>query len=155
MTDIYAPPEADLSADMASPVYAGFWLRVVASLLDTIWMLLLTFSLAWMVYGPSYFASEQIIQGYGDFIISYILPFVLTIIFWTYKSATPGKMIMGMKIVDAETLGPVSKGRLVLRYLGYYLSVIVLFLGFLWVGWDKRKQGWHDKMARTVVIKEA
>ncbi len=86
MTDIYSPPEADLSADMVSPVYAGFWLRVVASLLDTIWMLLLTFSLAWMVYGPSYFASEQIIQGYGDFIISYILPFVLTIIFWTFNS---------------------------------------------------------------------
>ena len=155
MTDIYSPPEADLSADMTSPVYAGFWLRAVASLLDTIWLLLLTLSLGWMVYGASYFTSEQIIQGYGDFIISYILPFVITIIFWTYKSATPGKMILGMKIVDAETLDSVSKGRLVLRYLGYYISMIVLFLGFFWVGWDKRKQGWHDKIARTVVIKEA
>ena len=117
-------------------------------------MLLLTFSLGWMVYGSFYFTSEQLIQGYADFIISYILPFVLTIIFWTYKSATPEKMVMGMKIVDAETLNPVSKGRLVLRYQSYYISMIVLFLGFLWVGWDKRKQGWHDKIARTVVIKE-
>jgi len=46
-----------------------------------------------------------------------------------------------------------SKGRLALRYLGYYVSTIVLFLGFFWVAWDKKKQGWHDKMARTVVIK--
>ena len=154
MTDIYSPPEADLSAGKDNPVYAGFWLRALASLLDTIWVLLLTLSLGWMVYGSVYFTSEQLIQGYGDFIISYILPFVITITFWIYKSATPGKMIFGMKIVDAETLDPISKGRLVLRYLGYYLSMLVLFLGFLWVGWDKRKQGWHDKIARTVVIKE-
>ncbi len=43
---------------------------------------------------------------------------------------------------------------LMLRYLGYYISMLPLFLGIFWVGWDKRKQGWHDKIAGTLVIKE-
>ena len=63
-------------------------------------------------------------------------------------------MILGMKIVDANTLGKASTGKLCLRYLGYYISALIIGLGFFWVGWDQRKQGWHDKLARTVVIYE-
>jgi uncharacterized RDD family membrane protein YckC len=154
MGDIYSPPESDLSAGMGNPVYAGFWIRTAASIIDSIWLVLLTLGLGWMIYGALYFNSEKLILGYGDFIISYVLPFIITIVFWTYKSATPGKMILGMKIVDAETLDQVSKKRLVLRYLGYYISMLGIFLGFFWVAWDKRKQGWHDKIAKTVVVKE-
>jgi len=106
-----------------------------------------------MIYGSYYFDSEEFLLGYGDFLISYILPLVITLIFWSYKAATPGKMILGMKIVDAETLEKVSNGRLAIRYLGYYVSMIVLLLGFFWVAWDKKKQGWHDKFAKTVVVK--
>jgi uncharacterized RDD family membrane protein YckC len=40
----------------------------------------------------------------------------------------------------------------IIRYLGYYVSIFALGLGFLWVAWDDKKQGWHDKMAGTVVI---
>ncbi len=39
------------------------------------------------------------------------------------------------------------------RYLGYFASTIPLCLGFLWIAFDKRKQGWHDKLAGTVVIR--
>jgi uncharacterized RDD family membrane protein YckC len=60
--------------------------------------------------------------------------------------------MMGMSIVDAETGGTVPMGRLVLRYLGYYVSIFTLCLGFLWIIFDKRKQGFHDKIAGTVVI---
>jgi uncharacterized RDD family membrane protein YckC len=72
--------------------------------------------------------------------------------FWRYCGATPGKIAVGVKIVDAATGGPPTLGRLVLRFLAYFVSAFPLYLGFLWVAFDRRKQGWHDKIARTVVI---
>ena len=154
MDNIYAAPNSDVSPQEGEIHYSGFWIRLLASLIDTVWLLLLTFALGWMIYGAIYFQSTEFTQGYADLFITYVLPFILTILFWYYKAATPGKMILGMRIVDANTLGKVSTGRLFLRYLSYYISMLVLGLGFLWVGWDRRKQGWHDKIARTLVIKE-
>ncbi|MDJ0834519.1 MAG: RDD family protein [Gammaproteobacteria bacterium] len=156
MGDIYQAPEAELIDDSVErePVYGGFWLRFIASFIDSIWVMALTFTLGWMVYGAIYFESTDIIQGGADFFISYVLPFVLTMAFWFYWAATPGKMLLGLKIVDANSLDKASKGRLVLRYFAYYVSLIPLGLGFFWVAWDKRKQGWHDKIARTLVVKD-
>lgn len=73
--------------------------------------------------------------------------------FWFYKSATPGKMLLSMQIVDATTFEKPTRGQFVLRLLGYGVSFAGLLLGFLWIAADKRKQGWHDKIAGTVVIK--
>ncbi len=156
MGDIYQAPEAELIDDSVErePVYGGFWLRFIASFIDSIWVMALTFTLGWMVYGAIYFESTDIIQGGADFFISYVLPFVLTMAFWFYWAATPGKMLLGLKIVDANSLDKASKGRLVLRYFAYYVSLIPLGLGFFWVAWDKGKQGWHDKIARTLVVKD-
>jgi len=153
MDNIYATPKADLSSDAKDPQYSGFWIRVLASLIDTVWLLILTFGLGWMIYGAIYFESTSFSEGYADLFITYVLPFLITLIFWSYKSATPGKMLLGMKIVDAKTLGKASNGKLALRYLGYYISALVLGLGFFWVGWDPKKQGWHDKIAGTLVVK--
>lgn len=152
---IYATPKADLDRDDRAPVYGGFWIRVGAALLDSIWLIALTLALGWMIYGAIYLQSTAFVMGYADFFISYVLPFVLTMLFWYYKSATPGKMLLGLRIVDAATLGKPSKGQLVGRYFAYYLSGLPLFLGFLWVAWDKRKQGWHDKLAGTLVVRRS
>ena len=154
MDNIYATPNSDLSPAEGEVQYAGFWIRVLATLIDTVWLMALTFALGWMIYGAIYFQSDEFSQGYADIFISYILPFILTLVFWYYKSATPGKMILGIKIVDADTLAKATTGKLVLRYVGYYVSLLPLGLGFLWVGWDRRKQGWHDKIGGTLVIKE-
>jgi uncharacterized RDD family membrane protein YckC len=156
MSDIYKPPEAELEGAHTNQgfAYAGFWIRVVAALLDTLWLMPLTLALGWMIYGATYFQTASLMMGWADFFISYVLPFLLTLAFWTYKAATPGKMILGLRIADAETGEPVSKGRLVGRYLGYFVSMLPLMLGIMWVGWDRRKQGWHDKIARTVVIRK-
>ena len=76
------------------------------------------------------------------------------IAFWHYRSATPGKMVIHARIVDARTGEPPSVGQLIGRYLGYFVSTLPFFLGLIWVGIDARKQGWHDKLARTVVIRD-
>jgi len=156
MKNIYETPESNLIDKNAEgeAVYGGFWVRALASVVDSIWVLILTFTLGWFVYGAVYLESTDFILGKADFIISYVLPFLITIIFWIYKAATPGKMLLGLKIVDENTLEPVKKGRLVLRYFAYYVSLIPIGLGFFWVIWDKKKQGWHDKISKTLVVKQ-
>ena len=72
---------------------------------------------------------------------------------WIIIASTPGKLIFGAYIVDAKTLKRASTSQLIIRYLSYYVSLIPLGLGFLWIAFDPRKQGWHDKLAGTVVIK--
>jgi uncharacterized RDD family membrane protein YckC len=83
-----------------------------------------------------------------------VLPILATVLFWKYRAATPGKMILGLKIANAADLGPISTGQAVGRYFAYFVSTIVFGLGFLWVAFDAKKQGWHDKMAGTVVIRD-
>lgn len=133
--------------------YVGFWLRFGASLIDSILIIIITFPTLFMIYGGDYFDSEEFIQGVPDFIISYIFPIVATILFWVYKSATPGKIVLSVKIVDAKTGNKPTVSQSFIRYIGYYVSLIPLGLGFFWVAWDSKKQGWHDKMAGTVVIR--
>jgi uncharacterized RDD family membrane protein YckC len=77
---------------------------------------------------------------------------VAVIGFWRYCGATPGKSALGMKIVDAKTGQAPGTLRLVVRFLAYFVSAFPLYLGFLWAAVDRRKQGWHDKIARTIVI---
>ena len=60
---------------------------------------------------------------------------------------------IGARIVDAKTGDKPSTGQLIGRYFAYYVSVIPLFLGMVWVAFDPRKQGWHDKLAGTVVVR--
>lgn len=74
-------------------------------------------------------------------------------VFWHFWAATPGKMLLRLKIVDAKTGQPISDRQIAWRVVGYFISSFIFCLGFLWIGLDKRRQGWHDKMADTVVIK--
>lgn len=150
----YAAPQSELNSSPAEePIYVGFWARVGASLIDTVMIMFITVPLLVAVYGWQYFQGTQLLWGPWDFFVSYVLPAVAVIIFWRYWSATPGKMAIGAKIVDAKTGGEPSTGQLIGRYLGYFVSTIPLLMGLIWVAFDKRKQGWHDKIAGTVVIK--
>lgn len=133
--------------------YAGFWIRTGATILDSLLILIITGPILTIIYGTEYWVSESFIQGFWDVLLSFILPAVAVIIFWVYKSATPGKMATKLIIVDAKTGGKPSTGQCIERYLAYFIAVIPLFLGVIWVAFDKRKQGWHDKLAGTAVIK--
>lgn len=134
--------------------YVGFWQRVLASLVDTALVVLITVPLMYFAYGEIYPQTDTFVMGPMDVLINYALPFIGVILFWVYKSATPGKMVIKAQIVDAQTWCKPSAKQSVIRYLGYFVSTIPLGLGLMWVGWDKRKQGWHDKLAGTVVIKK-
>jgi uncharacterized RDD family membrane protein YckC len=134
--------------------YAGFWIRVGAALIDTVLILIIILPILTGIYGKSYWLSADYVQGFWDVVFNYVLPAIAVVIFWFYKSATPGKMALKLTIVDARTGRKPTLGQFVIRYLGYYVAAIPLLLGLIWVGIDKRKQGWHDKIAGTVVIRD-
>jgi uncharacterized RDD family membrane protein YckC len=150
--------------------YVGFWARLWASLVDTVLLGMIVWPLLTMVYGTEYWAdyfapltavlggsldalARSPERGPADVLISWVLPAVAIVAFWIARQATPGKMLIHAKIVDAETAAPLTRRQAIGRYLGYYVSLIGLGFGFFRVGWDPRKQGWHDKLAGTVVVR--
>ena len=135
--------------------YVGFWPRVGAAIIDTILMLVICAPLVTYFYGSDYWLNPEgkIIAGPADFLINWVFPAIAVVLFWIYRQATPGKMAIGAKIVDEKTGGKPSTGQLIGRYLGYYVSILTLMLGIIWVGIDSRKQGFHDKLAGTLVVR--
>ena len=139
----------------SGPRYVGFWKRLLAFFIDTLILVTVFVTIAIAIYGRRYVQLAS--QGQTllfDVLVQFVLPAVAAILFWRYRGATPGKMLVSARIVDAATLGAPSTGKLIGRYFAYIVSSIFM-LGFIWIAFDKRKQGWHDKLAGTVVIEEA
>lgn len=139
--------------DKSEVEYAGFWVRVGATIIDTLLIMAITIPILSSIYGWKYFGSEKLIAGPADLLISWIFPVVAVVWFWTQKQATPGKAALSLRVLDADTGENLSIGQSIGRYLGYFVSTIPFGLGLLWVGFDRRKQGWHDKLAHTVVVR--
>jgi uncharacterized RDD family membrane protein YckC len=132
--------------------YVGFWARFAAFVIDTLLLMLVTMPILLSVYGVSGMLEPVLVRGPVDFLVSWVGPVVATLVFWRYRSATPGKMIIGAVIADAATGGAPSMRQLLIRYFAYLVSILPVFLGFLWIALDARKQSFHDKLASTVVV---
>jgi uncharacterized RDD family membrane protein YckC len=132
--------------------YAGFWSRTFATVIDSIWLYGIIYTILWFLLGTDIFSPDAR-YTMTQFAFEWVIPLIVVMAFWIIKSATPGKMLFQMRIVDAETLQPVPPARLLVRYLAYFISMLPLCFGLLWVAWDKRKQGWHDKIAGTVIVR--
>ena len=127
---------------------AGIGARLLAQIIDLFWLLPLSFLLgavATFVNGGQ--------MSLGGELMANLIGALVVLLFWVERQATPGKLVLGLSIVDAETGGTPTMGRFTLRYVGYLVSALPLGLGYLWAIWDKRKQGWHDKMAGTLVVR--
>ena len=137
----------------SSPDYAGFWQRAAAFVIDA--MIVTAIVAPLMVLG---FGVHRVSLNPAEHSWDLLAPLVIAaavIGFWRYCGATPGKVALGVRIVDAATGQPPTVLRLLLRFVGYFVSAFPLYLGFLWIAVDRRKQGWHDKIARTIVINSA
>ena len=144
-----APGRGD-ALDKPGLEYVGFWARVGAALIDTVVLILALSPLVYLLFG-SFNPSNRL----GDLLFNVVLPCAITVFLWVRYGGTPGKYALSARVVDADTGEPLGTGRALVRYLGYYLSIAPLFLGLLWVAFDRRKQGWHDKLANSVVVRPA
>lgn len=147
---------------------AGFISRFLAFMIDLmISTLLIVVILVSLREIASFFGLSGLINAwFGDrYLIQviqsaysavyFVLSNLSTIFYFVLLSwligTTPGKYLMGLRIIrlDGRRMG---FGRALGRTLGYYLSILLLGLGFIWIIFDRRRQGWHDKLAGTLVI---
>jgi uncharacterized RDD family membrane protein YckC len=135
--------------------YAGFWRRAAAVAIDSLIWLVLLVPIAGVsgLFGahaaPS--ESEALSSGLLNLGIN-ALSWGVTALCWVKWRATPGKWAMGLEVLDATTGDNISWGRAIWRYFAYLFSSIPLGLGYLWVVFYPRKQGFHDKLANTIVV---
>ncbi|AJY53220.1 RDD family protein [Halomonas sp. KO116] len=136
--------------------YVGFGSRLWASIIDCFLLLLVTIPILNYFYGSDYWVYwllDGSSQGTFDFVMTWVFPAIGTLLFWTYHKATPGKMAISAKIVDQKTGQAAGLDQLAIRYIAYFISAIPMCLGFIWIAFDPRKQGLHDKIAGTVVVR--
>lgn len=161
-------PNADQTQQVSKTesvvVYGTFLKRLLASFIDGFIIGVINFTLS-MSISLSNLASEV---GTPDEVaesIALLLSLIIALLstslnilyyvgFLIKKGATPGKMALGLVVVK-EDQSKLSFGSAILREtIGKFVSALVLGLGYLWVIWDERKQGWHDKIAGTIVVEK-
>ena len=81
-----------------------------------------------------------------------ILLVLYTVGFWTWRGQTLGKIALRVRVVGVDGR-PIGVGRAIVRYIGYLVSALVFLGGYLMIGLTRRKQGLHDKIAGTYVVK--
>jgi uncharacterized RDD family membrane protein YckC len=146
--------------------YGGFWRRAIAFLTDAIilYTISITFFISWILITYPDLGSFESLLTSGTtttIFIKVLVPYygisiLLNMTYFTYYHGTigqtPGKKLLGLKVI--QTTGKqMTLGTAFLRWVGYIISKLVFYLGFIWIIFDGRKQGWHDKIAGTYVIR--
>lgn len=133
--------------------YAGFWRRFMAHVIDTLLIILFISIPATILFGGSAPIELGVIPKIStQDIIGQLVMAGFIIAFWVRYLGTPGKMAMKVRIVHEDTRLPLSIAQASWRFVAYLISTIPFGLGFIWIAFDSRKQGWHDKLAKSVVI---
>jgi uncharacterized RDD family membrane protein YckC len=138
--------------------YGGFWIRVVARLIDGFTLGIVVAFIAWPFFGtfgaqfsPTVMRSAPSGLRLSFQVLSYVIAMVYEVVFLRYHGATLGKMALGLKVVrsDGESLGwGISIG----RYFIHIVSGIILCIGYIIAGFDNEKRALHDRVCDTRVI---
>ncbi len=151
-------------APVLVPRFAGFWIRVLSYICDSfviqfiIWLLLTVGIFGYSAGSRDELVGEEVLRllqmNLGSlFWLNLVVTLSYFTIFLGSRGQTPGKMLFGLKVIRADGGNP-SYSQALMRTLGYYLNhFVTLEIGFLWVAFDPRKQGLHDKIAGTYEIR--
>lgn len=156
-------------SNLGNVSFAGFWIRFAAYIIDIITISILSAIIGFICLsiitseaGMNFFVTsleeDGIALGFVIFVmIGVIFPYIIVPLFYfiyypasKYKG-TFGKQILGLIIVDNDG-NQISLGRSFLRFIGYIIASIILYLGLIMIGFTERKQGLHDMISSTVVI---
>jgi uncharacterized RDD family membrane protein YckC len=150
--------------NLRQPRPAGFFSRLEAFIVDLVILILIQvvgsifiqiflkfFSLTRFAdFIKTALENSELNLALGSLTISLLVVGYFTF-FWTLVGFTPGKAVLGLKVVRRNGT-KLSFWRALVRFFSYWISAIPLFLGFFWVLWDSRRQAWHDKIAGTQVL---
>jgi uncharacterized RDD family membrane protein YckC len=134
----------------------GFGRRLAATIIDGIILFVATFLLTLAVgligvFTNLYTTRVPIPVNALIAIFGLVLSLLYYVVAWSKSGQTIAKSVLGIKVVGADGQ-PLSLGKAFLRYVGYIISAVLLSLGFLWIAFDKKRQGWHDKIASSYAI---
>jgi uncharacterized RDD family membrane protein YckC len=134
---------------------AGFISRLVAFSIDAVVIVILLGLLSWVVAQVEVLF-ETFLPRNLDLVKTFVfvIPVIIGFYFvglWALAGATIGKWLLGLRVVRADGYPP-TIGRSAIRFIGYGLSAIVFFLGYIWVLFDEDRRAWHDDLAGTWVI---
>ena len=138
------------------PATAGFGVRTLAYLVDALLLSFVGGAFPYLVINtatsaPSANPGQQVTTSGGGSLLVSLIYFVL---FWSSFGGgrTLGMRLFGLKVVREEDLGQMGVLSAFVRWIGLWLSFALCFIGVIWVAFDSRHQGWHDKIARTLVL---
>ena len=152
----YAPAPGLGSGMSMQP--AGFWIRVAAYIIDSVILSVVSFVIGFVLGLGAGISGGGNASSTATSTISAVaqgIAGLITIGYFIYlwsTGQTLGMRILNLRVIDASTGGQLSLGKAALRYLGLLISFLVCFIGVIWVAFDGRKQGWHDKIAGTMVV---
>ncbi len=153
MTNAPAPPVWDATPPGSTSVgYGGFWLRVVAYILDGILLSIATGILGFLTgtrIDTADFAHFDYTTNVGSLVIGWLY---FSLMESSQRGATVGKMAVGLRVVTDQGQR-LSFGNATGRYFAKFISAIILFVGFIMVAFTDRKRGLHDMIASTLVVK--
>jgi uncharacterized RDD family membrane protein YckC len=118
----------------------GFVPRLGATIID------------WIILGVIGGILQRVLGGGVGGGLSTLVSIAYLLYFWTSTGQTLGHKLLGLKVTKTDG-GPIDITTAIIRYVGTIIAAIPLGLGFLWVLWDAEKQGWHDKIAKTCVVR--
>ena len=134
-------------ADSAAHELAGILPRFLSGIIDGFMLLLLMIAISLLLS----LGGDMPVQ-LGQF-FSLAVPVFYYWYFWTRRDGqTPGKFALGLRVVKLDG-APISDVDAVIRAIGYQVSALLFGLGYLWALIDGKNQTWHDKLARTVVVR--
>jgi len=143
------PPPSNRPGPMAGWHYAGFWVRFLALLIDGILLGVVT-----SPFAPQFTATGTHFEvNAGGNAIGTLVGLIYFVALWAWRGQTVGMMPFNMKVVGVADGKNIDVMRALLRYVGFIIAAIPLLIGLIWAAFDSRKQGWHDKIAGTVVIR--
>lgn len=135
----------------ARVMFAGFGSRFIGYVVDSIFL-----GLVALVGGLSYGIVANLDNAAILNAISSILALLTPcyyVAFWALAGATPGKIMLGMRIVGPSgDINGIGWGRAILRLFGYVVSSFFFYLGYIWIAFDSEHRGWHDRIAGTHVV---
>jgi uncharacterized RDD family membrane protein YckC len=150
----WAPAPPVHTGPMPGLRYAGFWVRLVAWIIDVLVLGVISAALSPLAGGAIVTTTPTgTVVNTGAQELSTLVALVYFVGFWTLRAQTPGMIVFNMRVVRADNGQKIDVARAFLRYVGLIISFIVIFLGVIWVAFDSRKQGWHDKLAGTLVVR--